>query len=126
MSQYEPETSLFRFTNKAKARNSDPPTSHIAADKMNEGDKLRKSQRFVLRWIKEFNGMDAQSIAVEVAHRLTGVPKWMIRLIMKITGMFQKRTPELASQGLVDREKKDDKLIVSINDKGLMALEKNK
>ena len=125
MSQLEQIPDLFRITNKAKARNSDPVTSHLAADKMNEGDNLRKSQLSVLKGIADHPCLDAQSIGVEVAHDRTGLSREQIREVMRIIRPFEKRTPELASMELVDRKQKNGKMLVSINEKGLRYLERN-
>jgi len=110
------------YTDTARSHNSDPETSHIAAEKMNRGDNLKNNQMYVLDGINKFSGLDAQSIGVEVAHERTGLSRDQIREVMRLIRPFEKRTPELASMGLVDRDKKGDKLIVSINDAGLMRL----
>ena len=92
MEQNKDQT-LFNFTGTAKARNSDPKTSHLAADRMNEGDRLGKQQIAVLRLISEFDGETAKDLGYFIELRHDYAKEWPHR-----------RCRELESKLLIRRE----------------------
>jgi len=87
---------LFNFSATATARNSDPETSHMAADRMNSGAWITKHQNIVLRLISHNPGLTAKElggILQKERPALTGCYEWP-----------RKRAKELESKLLIRRE----------------------
>jgi len=78
-------------------------------------------QMFALECIDKYGGRTAEDIAIEDVHEATDAPRSLIHLIVQTYLLLHEETPELAAQGLVER---DGGGVVSITDKGLMALER--
>lgn len=103
------------FDNSAKARVADPVQSHMAADRVNEGDNIKSQRTTVLRWLKELQPCAASEIDWKRDH--TG---WLTNP----KGIAHRRMRELETMGLVERKKKDDngknlkEMICSLTDKG--------
>ena len=85
---------LFNFSGTATARNSDPATSHLAADRMNEGGRLTRHQIIVLGLISRHSGLTAKQLGVILAKEQNYPPayEWP-----------RKRMKELVSKNFVIR-----------------------
>ncbi len=99
----------------AKARATDPITSHIAADTMNKGFKLTKQRLAVLRAVQNHPGYTAKGIGVEVEYT-GGKAEWA-----------HKRMKDLEDAGLVERRWIDGmkEFTCKCTPKGIKALEEH-
>ena len=107
---------LFNFTGTAKARNSDPETSHLAADRMNKSTRLAKHQNIVLRLISHNPGRTAKELGVILQKESTpsiGCYEWP-----------RKRAKELESKLFIERRllPGESELRNFITDKGKLFL----
>jgi len=114
---------LFGYTDVAKARNSDPETSHEAAETLNKDNNLKKQQLYVLGLVSKHSSKKARQIGIDEAFDITGVPKETIEEILKIVTPCHKRMPELVRMKLVDR-KEDGRIY--INDRGYNCLTRSR
>ena len=87
----------------AKARDTDPITSHAAADTMNEIRALRFQHIAVLEALKDNEGLSAKQLGIFMAKRYTGLSSEAIEQVVRLAGIPHRRLEELRDRGLVER-----------------------
>jgi len=104
-------------TDTARTRNDHPETSHAAAERV----PIKTQQKQALGMVNYNNGLTAKEIGIQAAMDAHGLDRRTVEDIVWLAQVVQKRSSELQSMELVERE--DDGRLF-INDKGLIYLER--